>query len=59
MPPASVPSFMAVIASSSISRSGSTLSGNITKIVIVQTDPGSEPNPGHAGTAKVLAVLCG
>ena len=58
-PPASVPAFMAVIASSSIGKSGSSISGNISKIVIVKTDPGYGPNPGHAGTGIVVAVLCG
>ena len=58
-PPATVPSFMAVIVSSSISQSGSTISGNIPKIVIVKTDPGYKQNPGHAGTGTVVAVLCG
>jgi hypothetical protein len=58
-PPAGVPAFMGVIVSSSITANGSTLSGNIPKIVIVQTDPGYASNPGHAGTGKVVAVLCG
>ena len=58
-PPATVPSYMAVIASSSIGKSGSTISGDIPKVVIVKTDPGYQPNPGHAGTGTVVAVLCG
>ncbi|MGE5323736.1 MAG: hypothetical protein ACM3SW_12785 [Actinomycetota bacterium] len=57
-PPASVPSFMAVIASSSIVQSGSNISGDTAAIVIVQTAPGYAPNPGHAGTGTVVAVLC-
>jgi hypothetical protein len=58
-PPASIPSYMGVIVSSSIAQSGSTLTGNIPKIVIVQTNSGYDNNPGHAGTGKVVAVLCG
>jgi len=58
-PPASVPAFMAVIASSSITMSGPTISGNIPKIVIVKTNPGYAPDPGHPGTGTVVAVLCG
>jgi hypothetical protein len=49
---------MAVIASSSITKSGSTTSGNIRAIVIVKTDPGYAPDPGHPGTGTVVAVLC-
>jgi hypothetical protein len=50
---------MAVIASSKVSKSGNTISGDIPAIVIVQTAPGYAPNPGHPGTGKVLAVFCG
>lgn len=59
LPPATVPAFMAVIDSSSISQSGSTISGNIPGIVIVKTNPGYAPDPGHAGTGTVVARLCG
>lgn len=58
-PPATVPSFMAVIASSSTAMTTPIISGNIPKIVIVKTDPGYDSNPGHAGTGTVVAVLCG
>jgi hypothetical protein len=58
-PPAGpLPSFMAVIVSSSISKSGSSISGDTAHIVIVQTNPGYAPNPGHAGTGTVVATLC-
>jgi uncharacterized repeat protein (TIGR01451 family) len=58
-PPAGpLPSFMAVIVSSSISKSGSTISGNTVHIVIVRTNPGYEPNPGHAGTGTVVSIVC-
>jgi hypothetical protein len=58
-PPATVPSFMAVIAASSITKSGNTISGNIPRLVIVKTNPGYGPAPGHTGTGTVVAVLCG
>jgi hypothetical protein len=58
-PPDTVPPFIAVIASSSISQSGHTISGNIPEIVIVRTDPGYGPAPGHTGTGTVVAVVCG
>ena len=57
-PPASVPSFMAVIVSTSISQSGPTISGDTMEIVIVRTDPGYAPNPGHVGTGTVVAIFC-
>lgn len=58
-PPAGpLPSFMAVIVSSSISKSGSTISGDTFHLVIVQTNPGYAPNPGHAGTGTVVAQIC-
>jgi len=55
-PPASVPQIMSIIVSSNISQSGSTISGIVRAIAIVQVDPGYGPNPGHAGTGKILAV---
>ena len=57
-PTGPLPAFMAVIVSSSISKSGSTISGNIVHIVIVKTNPGYAGNPGHAGTGTVVAVVC-
>lgn len=57
-PPASVPSYMAVLVSSKITQSGSIISGNIPEIVIVKTNPGYNPNPGHMGTGTVVAVVC-
>jgi hypothetical protein len=47
-----------VIVSSNIKKSGSTISGNIVEIVIVKTNPGYGPDPGHAGTGTVVGVLC-
>ena len=58
-PPASVPPFMAVIASSPVTKSGATISGDVPKIVIVKTNPGYGPSPGQTGTGTVVAKLCG
>ena len=58
-PPDSIPTLMAVIASGSITKSGSIISGDIAKIVIIKTDPGYGPAPADAGTGTVVAVLCG
>ena len=58
-PPATVPSVMAVIVSSSATKHGSTISGTTDKVVLIRTDPGYGPNPGHAGTGTVIGTLCG
>jgi hypothetical protein len=57
-PPASLPSYMGVIASSSVSQSGSAISGNVPGIIVVKTNSGYGPSPGHAGTGMVVAVFC-
>ena len=57
-PPSSIPPFITVIAASSITQSGSEITGNIPEMVLIRTDPGYEPNPGHAGTGTVLSVGC-
>ena len=58
-PPAGpLPAYMAVIVTSSTSKSGSKISGTIVAIVLVKTDPGYQANPGHAGTGTVVATLC-
>jgi len=57
-PPGPLPAFMAVIVSSQVSKSGSTISGNTPRVVVVQTEPGYAPNPGHEGTGTVVAVIC-
>ena len=62
-PIGSLPTYMGVIVTSRYSQSGSLISGNTLHIVIVNTtnsgyDPGIYPNPGHAGTGKVVAQVC-
>jgi hypothetical protein len=57
-PPATVPTYMGVLVSSKVAKSGSTISGDAKSIVVVKTDPGYAPNPGHAGTGTVVAVFC-
>ncbi len=32
--------------------------GDVKKIIVVQTNPGYGPSPGHWGTGQVVAVLC-
>jgi hypothetical protein len=57
-PPATVPEFMTVLVSSSITKNGSVISGNVKRVVVVQTQPGYGPAPGHTGNGKVIAILC-
>ena len=57
-PPDTLPPFMGVVVSSSITKSGSTISGDVPKIVVVTPNPGYEPDPGHPGTGTVVAVYC-
>jgi hypothetical protein len=49
---------MVVISSSAITKSGNTISGDTAHVVVVRTDPGYQPDPGHAGTATVIAPVC-
>jgi hypothetical protein len=53
-----LPAFMAVIVSSSVTKSGSTISGDVLHEVVVQTDAGYAPSPGHPGTGTVVATIC-
>ncbi len=57
-PPGTVPAYLAVVVSSTVSQSDATISGDVKKIVIVRTDPGYAPSPGHPGTGTVVGVLC-
>jgi hypothetical protein len=57
-PPPTIPQYMAVIVSSSVQKSGSVITGNVRRIIIVKTNPGYDPSPGHWGTGEVVAVLC-
>jgi hypothetical protein len=57
-PPDTVPQFIAVIVSSTVNKSGATITGDIAKIVIVRTDSGYGPSPGQTGTGTVVAVVC-
>lgn len=57
-PPASVPSFLGVIVASSISKSGPAIKGDTVHVVVVKTNPGYQPNPGHAGTGTIAGIFC-
>jgi hypothetical protein len=57
-PPPSLPQYMAVIVSSSVQKNGSVITGNVSKIVVVETNSGYANSPGHAGTGKVVSIYC-
>jgi hypothetical protein len=53
-----LPSYMGVIVTSSVTKVGSDLRGNIVKIVVVTPNPGYSPGAGHDGTGKIVATYC-
>jgi virginiamycin B lyase len=56
-PPNSVAPLMSVIVSSAIKRSAAGIAGDVRAIAVINTHPGYGPNPGHAGTGRVVAVV--
>jgi hypothetical protein len=50
---------MGVLVSSFVHKNGSTLSGDIPKIVVIKTNPGYSPSPGHNGTGTLVGTYCG
>ena len=58
-PTAEVPSYMGVVVTGAVKSTGSQIAGNATRIVVVKTDAGYAPNPGHPGTGTVVATYCG
>ncbi len=57
-PPSSVSGLMAVIVTAHVTKRGPVLSGDIVHIVLVRTNPGYGPNPGHVGTGSIVTTLC-
>ena len=55
-PPASVPSYMGTVVTSSVAKTGSNISGDRAKIVVVRTD--GYGSLGQGGTGTVVAVVC-
>jgi hypothetical protein len=58
-PDGPLPTFMAVTVTSSAHQIGPEISGDIVAIVIVKTNRGYEPNPGHAARGVIVGVMCG
>jgi hypothetical protein len=59
-PPAAgdIPAYMGVVVSTGVAKSGPVTAGDTARIVVVQTNPGYAPNPGHSGTGTVVAQYC-
>jgi hypothetical protein len=57
-PGAPLPAYMAVIVTSSVSNAGSAITGDTPSMVVVKTEPGYAPDPGHPGTGTVIAKIC-
>jgi len=56
-PPATVPSYTAMIVASHVTKSGSVISGDDLHVVIVRVNPGYGPQPSTHGTGTIVAVL--
>jgi hypothetical protein len=57
-PTSGVPSYMGVLVAGAVTKTGTTIDGTWNKIVVVKTDPGYSPSPGHPGTGKIVATFC-
>jgi len=53
-----VPSYVAVLVTSSVSQSGSVVSGTVSEIVVVSTNPGYLNDPGIRGSGRWWRFLC-
>ncbi len=59
-PDAPLPAVIDVLVTSSVTQSGSTVSGTVVGVAHVMTDDGYASDPGHAGTGSVLGfTACG
>ena len=58
-PPATVPPYIGVIVATQVTKNGPTISGNITRLVVLKVDAPENyrPNPGHAGTGVLVTIL--
>ena len=57
-PPSTLPGRINVIVSANVQKNGSTISGTIEHIVVVEVAPGYGPDPGHAGTGTIVGIVC-
>ena len=57
-PPATIPEYMAVIVAGRVQQDGTVITGDVKNIIVVKTNPGYGPSPGHPGSGQVVAILC-
>lgn len=57
-PAAGVPSYMGVLVTSSVKKSGNGIAGNTVHIVVVKTNSGYSPSPANHGTGTIVATYC-
>jgi folate-dependent phosphoribosylglycinamide formyltransferase PurN len=57
-PGTGVPSYMGVLVTSKVTKSGNGVAGNTVHIVVVKVAPGYSPNPMDHGTGTIVALYC-
>lgn len=57
-PPATVPSYTAVVVSSTITKQGPHITGDTVHVALVRADAGYGPSPGQPGTGTVVFMIC-
>jgi len=57
-PPDTIPDFVLVLVTSTVHKDGPNISGDIQQILLVESDGGYGPAPGHRGNGIVRQVLC-
>jgi hypothetical protein len=58
-PEGPLPPVIEAISSHSVTKKGKVISGDIVSVVLIATEEGYGPSPGHAGTGTVIKVVCG
>jgi hypothetical protein len=57
-PPQTIGSQIGIIVTGTVGKFGPDIGGEIRQILLVDTDEGYGPNPGHPGTGSVVSVVC-
>jgi hypothetical protein len=57
-PEGPLPPVIEVLVAGKVTKKGRVISGDISSIVLVATNLGYGPSPGHAGTGTVVGVVC-
>ena len=57
-PSAPLPAYLAVIVTSSSTKTAAPIAGTTAHVVVVRTNGDYDGNPGHAGTGTVVATVC-